>query len=162
MTTSRCRICDDRDSSPGRRICTKCTAQRRKQRIQEDPTIRATARAAQRRYREANREKVRETNRQSAERQKARDPKGYAEMQRRASKTTRDERRALIQAAKDQPCLDCGKRWPPAAMDLHHRDPAEKEYTPSQMVNKAISVIEAEIAKCDVLCACCHRLRHAA
>jgi hypothetical protein len=50
----------------------------------------------------------------------------------------------------------------PAVLDFHHSDPNEKEGTVSQAVNAMWSKkrILAEIAKCEVLCACCHRKLH--
>src|SRR5436190_5107500 len=70
--------------------------------------------------------------------------------------------RAIIEEAKDKPCADCGRRFPACVMDLDHvRGP--KEFKVSEAVQKAyvISVerVRAEIAKCDVVCANCHRLR---
>lgn len=49
-----------------------------------------------------------------------------------------------------------------ACLDFHHRDPASKEYNIGTMVygQKKRSLIEAEIAKCDVLCSNCHRKEH--
>jgi hypothetical protein len=69
------------------------------------------------------------------------------------------KRAALIAAAKSVPCADCGREFPPCAMDLHHGD-GDKEF--SIGASRSISVVrlEAEIAKCVVLCAVCHRLRH--
>lgn len=58
-------------------------------------------------------------------------------------------------------CSKCGFSHP-AALDFHHRDPALKEDSILQMVqnNRAWSAVLAEIAKCDVLCANCHRIHH--
>jgi hypothetical protein len=58
------------------------------------------------------------------------------------------------------PCADCGRQFPAPAMDFHHRDPADKTFTISQRRGMSWAKLEAEIAKCDVLCAVCHRLRH--
>jgi len=93
-------------------------------------------------------------------RQKARDPEGYAARQREASKASVARRRALVAKAKARPCMDCGNQYHAVAMDLHHRDPTEKDSLVSQMMGRPVAVIRAEIAKCDVLCAVCHRLRH--
>lgn len=58
-------------------------------------------------------------------------------------------------------CAKCGFAHP-AALDFHHRNPEEKLYEVSVMPGKSISKdkILAEIAKCDVLCANCHRIFH--
>lgn len=45
-------------------------------------------------------------------------------------------------------------------MDFDHRDPGLKSYTVSRMVGRAgIVRIMAEVAKCDIVCANCHRDR---
>lgn len=55
--------------------------------------------------------------------------------------------------------MDCGIQYPPAAMDLDHVR-GIKIYPLSQMMQQSEAKIRAEIAKCDVVCANCHRLRH--
>ena len=59
-------------------------------------------------------------------------------------------------------CLQCGFNDHPAALDFHHRDPATKMYSVGQMwvTAKSIEAMKEEIAKCDVLCANCHRILH--
>lgn len=55
----------------------------------------------------------------------------------------------------------CGdNRW--YVLDFHHTDPGEKEFTISQMSCRGVGKerILQEIAKCEVLCANCHRARH--
>jgi hypothetical protein len=44
-------------------------------------------------------------------------------------------------------------------MHFHHRNPSTKTYNVGSMVNRKLSDIEAEIAKCDLLCANCHGIR---
>ena len=59
-------------------------------------------------------------------------------------------------------CLDCGKLYPPAAMQFHHRDPATKSFHLSGAgLLKSWEEIVVELAKCDLLCANCHMVRHA-
>lgn len=50
----------------------------------------------------------------------------------------------------------------PSCLDFHHRNPAEKSFniSSSQLGNRSISAIDAEIAKCDVICSNCHRKLH--
>lgn len=69
--------------------------------------------------------------------------------------------RALLNALKDRPCLDCGRRFPPCAMDFDHRDGEEKRYVPARLKGASTETIMNEVAKCDVVCACCHRVRTA-
>jgi hypothetical protein len=71
------------------------------------------------------------------------------------------ERRLFLDQLKAVPCADCGGEFPAVCMDFDHRDPSTKSFTIS--ANKTVSweKLLAEIAKCDVVCANCHRLRSA-
>ena len=47
-------------------------------------------------------------------------------------------------------------------LDHHHRDPATKSFNiTGAAFGKGLAALTAEIAKCVVLCANCHRLVHA-
>lgn len=67
----------------------------------------------------------------------------------------------LINSYKSKPCTDCGKTYPPYVMDLDHIDPTQKIEKVSTMRRRrmAFSTIIAEIEKCEVVCANCHRER---
>ena len=66
----------------------------------------------------------------------------------------------MLERLKRRPCADCGGVFPGCAMDFDHRDPAQKRYTVSRMVGRAGTArIMAEVAKCDIVCANCHRDR---
>lgn len=66
----------------------------------------------------------------------------------------------LIKEAKSKPCMDCGKTFPPCCMDFDHRPGTIKKFTIGEWGYKGNSKsIEEEIAKCDVVCANCHRIR---
>lgn len=66
----------------------------------------------------------------------------------------------LLDGIKDQPCADCGGRFPSCAMDFDHRDPGAKRIAVSRMIGRAgTATIMAEVAKCDIVCANCHRVR---
>jgi hypothetical protein len=58
-------------------------------------------------------------------------------------------------------CLKCGENHP-GCLDFHHRDPSDKHMEVTKMVKAKCSKakILKEIAKCDVLCANCHRKLH--
>jgi hypothetical protein len=58
-------------------------------------------------------------------------------------------------------CLLCGE-CDPVTLDFHHRDPSAKDFLPSRACSTGWTIrrILAEIAKCDVLCANCHRKLH--
>ena len=75
----------------------------------------------------------------------------------------RRERFAWIDEVKSTPCLDCGGRFPPECMDFDHRDPSEKLFNVSQAAvsGNSLESVKAEIAKCDLVCANCHRIRTA-
>lgn len=77
------------------------------------------------------------------------------------NKVRRHERYAKIQALKEaNPCADCKQGFPYFVMDFDHRDPAQKLAGVSDLVKTSPwGRVEAEIAKCDLVCACCHRLR---
>jgi hypothetical protein len=73
-------------------------------------------------------------------------------------KAMRAEVEAAIRAAKSVPCADCGRRLPPQAMDFDHvRD--VKEMDVQGMRRHGRARVLAEIAKCEVVCAACHRRR---
>jgi hypothetical protein len=56
-------------------------------------------------------------------------------------------------------CCDCGYNLYAEALDFDHVDPASKQFTPASLVAKAPAVMWAEIHKCVVRCANCHRHR---
>lgn len=60
------------------------------------------------------------------------------------------------------PCLVCSQYFPPECMDFDHRNPTEKLFNIELMRRysvKNISKLLEEMAKCDILCACCHRIK---
>lgn len=67
----------------------------------------------------------------------------------------------VVRETKERPCEDCGVQYPPTVMALHHRPGVEKVGDVSALIrSRGLAVVEAEIAKCDVLCLNCHGLRH--
>lgn len=69
------------------------------------------------------------------------------------------EKKQILDDARKGGCIRCGESdlW---CLDFHHRDPTEKEGNLGQIRRFGIDRIKAEIAKCDVLCANCHRKHH--
>lgn len=63
----------------------------------------------------------------------------------------------LIGIIKAQPCKDCGVKYPTECMDFDHLE--NKEFGIGDHSVKDIEKILAEIAKCEVVCANCHRIR---
>lgn len=60
------------------------------------------------------------------------------------------------------PCVDCGEANP-IVLDFDHLDAETKLLEISKLVSRGYSInaIDAEIAKCEVVCANCHRKRTA-
>lgn len=85
----------------------------------------------------------------------ARSPSGKA----RLAKQKRSIRQ-FINSLKDIPCMDCNQKYPPYAMDFDHRPGTRKQFnisTGGPGVSRTILL--AEIAKCDIVCSNCHRIR---
>lgn len=126
----------------------------------------------QKRYYERHPEAAERNNRLTAARHKARresDPEGalapgrkyyarnrearIADTQRRAERN-----RVILHEAKSKPCADCGVQYPPCVMDLDHVR-GKKDKCVGSMLTYSVERLRAEIAKCDVRCANCHRLK---
>lgn len=66
----------------------------------------------------------------------------------------------VLDELRSVPCGDCGGVFPQCAMDFDHRDPTTKVRGVTRMIsNFGLQAILAEVAKCDIVCANCHRLR---
>lgn len=68
-----------------------------------------------------------------------------------------------IRALKEKtPCARCGQSFPYVAMDFDHVR-GKKKFNISQALRyvwpRKVQVIWAEIGKCDIVCANCHRIR---
>jgi hypothetical protein len=64
----------------------------------------------------------------------------------------------FIHELKRNPCVDCGKIFHPCHMDFDHLT-SDKIAKVSNLRQKSKSVILAEIAKTELVCALCHRIR---
>jgi len=78
----------------------------------------------------------------------------------RYQKKRRRAVKAQLVAAAAGRCIDCGYARSLQALDFHHRNPAEKEFSISGFGGAWVK-LTAEAQKCDLLCANCHRIRHA-
>lgn len=79
-----------------------------------------------------------------------------------ASNTNRTRHREWLKTLKiGLSCIRCGED-DPVCLDFHHREPDEKEFSISLASQQGWgrARVLAEIAKCDVLCANCHRKVH--
>lgn len=72
----------------------------------------------------------------------------------------REQAKECIRKAKTGPCVDCGL-VDPRVMEFDHLPHHEKRATVANMPTMGYSVasIEEEIAKCELVCANCHRIR---
>jgi hypothetical protein len=97
------------------------------------------ARAAKRRWYRDNRQVYADRNRQRAKRNAQR-----------------------LRVLKDAPCTDCDQRFPPCVMDFDHRDGEDKTGNISIIFKHTTwARVLLEVAKCDLVCANCHRIRTA-
>jgi hypothetical protein len=70
--------------------------------------------------------------------------------------------RGLVRAAKAKPCADCGKSYPYYVMEFDHREGEKKSFNIAAVMGPhrvGKTRLLEEIAKCDVVCANCHRER---
>lgn len=81
--------------------------------------------------------------------------------QHKASEARRYARlRMKYRALKEgKPCVDCGGVFPPECMDYDHRDKTTKSFNIAKSLLMSEAKITEEIAKCDLVCANCHRIR---
>jgi hypothetical protein len=72
-----------------------------------------------------------------------------------------ENRRRLRLFLLAHPCVDCGEA-DPIVLELDHRDPAEKAQAVTWLAaRRRWAIVAAEIDKCEVRCANCHRIRTA-
>ncbi len=65
-----------------------------------------------------------------------------------------------VDQVKRRPCADCGGNFPPFMMDFDHvRGEKTAEISRLRGARAARARLEAELAKCEVVCANCHRRR---
>jgi len=65
----------------------------------------------------------------------------------------------IVRLAKDgKPCVDCGGFFPPYVLDFDHVR-GKKKFAISMRKTPPVDTLLAEIAKCDLVCANCHRIR---
>lgn len=62
---------------------------------------------------------------------------------------------------KGNKCLDCSQQFIHQVYDFHHLDPAKKDFTVAELLDRlSWDEIKTELDKCVLLCANCHRIRH--
>lgn len=71
-----------------------------------------------------------------------------------------EEIREHLYALRCRPCMDCGGSYPPCCMDFDHRPGEPKLGEISRVAAMGLwAPVLDELAKCDLVCANCHRIR---
>ena len=85
----------------------------------------------------------------------------FIEKNRHNKRRQRKRLRAILEEVKQHPCQDCGGVFHPWVMEFDHRDGSAKEAAVADLASKGCPDVRllAEISKCDVVCANCHRMR---
>lgn len=69
-------------------------------------------------------------------------------------------RRYVVEIKENTPCMDCEIQYPHYVMDFDHRPGTEKKFQIGNPSNvPSMEALKEEIAKCDLVCANCHRHR---
>lgn len=89
------------------------------------------------------------------------DPERYQERNRIRSERRRAKKSAWVRRLGGR-CGDCSQSFPDPVFEFHHIDPSTKIHAdPAKVFMFSDKRIEDELKKCVMLCANCHRLRHA-
>lgn len=67
--------------------------------------------------------------------------------------------RWMVSLKTGKPCTDCGRVFPPAAMQWDHLPGHKKLADVSSLRDRPRDVILAEVAKCELVCVNCHTIR---
>jgi len=65
----------------------------------------------------------------------------------------------FIDELKAGPCVDCGGKFPPCAMDFDHLSGKSFGISKAKRRHTNKEKLMAEIAKCELVCSNCHRVR---
>lgn len=68
-------------------------------------------------------------------------------------------RKYLDEMKTERGCVDCGYSEHPAALEFDHLPGTEKRFIISQGYSRSREAVLAEIEKCEIVCANCHRIR---
>ncbi len=83
-----------------------------------------------------------------------------SELRRRQRRDRSKRLVARMRELKENPCVDCGGRFHPVAMTFDHRPGTKKIADLATLARSGCTgLFEAELAKCDLVCANCHALR---
>ena len=79
----------------------------------------------------------------------------------RVKKRRKDMKRILVEY-KGGKCEKCGIETHPSVYEFHHLNPDKKDFGVSQKgYTRSLEKNKQEVDKCIMLCANCHRLKHA-
>ena len=84
---------------------------------------------------------------------------GKRSVKRERDRQRKKEVKAAVNELKNVPCLDCNNRFPSVAMDFDHLDTKTKSIATMVAQGYKIDLILEEIRHCEIVCACCHRVR---
>ena len=76
-----------------------------------------------------------------------------------SAKKSRGKKYEYIRELKRRPCLDCGGTFPPECMDFDHVTGIKSFNISANVHAHGKQKILDEIAKCEIICANCHRIR---
>lgn len=82
----------------------------------------------------------------------------HPEMRVKIYRKHRQTKQEQLNELKSQPCMDCGGSFPPECMDFDHVR-GEKVGGVSSLFTLSRTRAVAEIAKCELVCSNCHRIR---
>lgn len=77
----------------------------------------------------------------------------------RKSRKKADKVKRIIRELKQGPCKDCNESFPPCAMDFDHVDGKSIQVSEMIRMKSSLDAIQREIAKCELVCSNCHRIR---
>jgi hypothetical protein len=63
----------------------------------------------------------------------------------------------IIHQFKNKPCAICKNQYEHYNMQIDHIDPNTKLYDVCQLKSRKVEILQAELDKCQILCALCHR-----
>lgn len=87
------------------------------------------------------------------------DTEVYRSRQRRDRERKAKNRARTDAIKRERGCMDCGYNKHACALDFDHRPGEIKLFNVAALMSGVWARVEAEIAKCDVVCANCHRVR---
>jgi hypothetical protein len=84
--------------------------------------------------------------------------KNRASVLARHARDKKAKRDWIVEYKSTRGCAKCPES-DPRCLDFHHRDPSQKEFSMGNAVTLGVGWerLKAEAAKCEILCANCHR-----